>query len=277
MNSCNLSQEKKVKNIIPLIVSVMLGLAAVYFVSKLLFEKEKTETEAKVSVVVAARDLDANDELSQGALTYKDIPKSAVPKNALLWENVSLAYGQLLPHAVSEGAYILMTDIRAQATLSDCARQGEWTIPVTFSDPALVKMLMPDDEIAIISTYVGKEVVMDKDMKVSDGSGVKVNETRETSVLLPCVRVIGIANERGSFRESGSSSGTIFVSLPPQQAMILIAAQRESELYPVLRKRNDSVALNRKDGGVVNAGTFARIRKGLASAELPEIPNKDHR
>ena len=64
MNSCNLSQEKKVKNIIPLIVSVMLGLAAVYFVSKLLFEKEKTETEAKVSVVVAARDLDANDELS---------------------------------------------------------------------------------------------------------------------------------------------------------------------------------------------------------------------
>ena len=277
MNSCNLSQEKKVKNIIPLIVSVMLGLAAVYFVSKLLFEKENTETEAKVSVVVAARNLEANDELSQGALTYKDIPKSAVPKNALLWENVSLAYGQQLPHAVSEDEYILMTDIRAHATLSDCARQGEWTIPVTFSDPALVKMLMPDDEIAIISTYVGKEVVMDKDMKVSDGSGVKVNETRETSVLLPCVRVIGIANERGSFRESGSSSGTIFVSLPPQQAMILIAAQRESELYPVLRKRNDSVALNRKDGGVVNAGTFARIRKGLASAELPEIPNKDHR
>ena len=89
--------------------------------------------------------------------------------------------------------------------------------------------------------------------------------------------MIGIANENGSFREGGSSSGTVFVSLPPQQAMILIAAQRESELYPVLRKRNDSVALNRKDGGVVNAETFAGIRKGLAPAELPEVPNKDHR
>ena len=110
---------------------------------------------------------------------------------------------------------------------------------------------------------------------VSDGSGVKMTESRETSVLLPCVRVIGIANENGSFREGGSSSGTVFVSLPPQQAMILIAAQRESELYPVLRKRNDSVALNRKDGGVVNAETFAGIRKGLAPAELPEVPNKD--
>ena len=68
-----------------------------------------------------------------------------------------------------------------------------------------------------------------------------------------------------------------YQTLPPQQAMILIAAQRESELYPVLRKRNDSVALNRKEGGVVNAGTFAKIRQGLAPAELPEVPNKDHR
>ena len=265
------------KNIIPLVVSVILGLAAVYLVSRLLFENKNADLENKVSVVVAARDLDARDELSQGSLTYKDIPESAVPRNALLWENVGLAYGQQLPHAVSQDDYILMTDIRIQTTLGDCARQGEWTVPVTFSDPALVKMLMPDDEIAIISTYVSQNVSIDKDMTVSDGSGVKMTESRETSVLLPCVRVIGIANEQGSFRESGGSSGTVFVSLPPQQAMILIAAQRESELYPVLRKRNDSVALNRKDGGVVNESTFAKIRKGLTPAELPEIPNKDHR
>ena len=265
------------KNIIPLIVSVVLGLAAVYVVSKLLFEKGMTDTEPRISVVVAARDLDAYDELTHGTLTYKDIPQSAVPKNVLLWENVGLAYGQKLPHAVAQDDFIRMTDIRIQTTLSDCTRQGEWTIPVTFTDPALVKMLMPDDEIAIISTYVAKDVAIDKNMAVSDGSAVKIAESRETSVLLPCVRVIGIANERGSFREGGSSSGTVFVSLPPQQAMILIAAQRESELYPVLRKRNDSVALNRKEGGVVNAGTFAKIRQGLAPAELPEVPNKDHR
>ena len=67
------------KNIIPLIVSVVLGLAAVYVVSKLLFEKGKTDTEPRISVVVAARDLDAYDELTHGTLTYKDIPQSAVP------------------------------------------------------------------------------------------------------------------------------------------------------------------------------------------------------
>ena len=162
------------KNIIPLVVSVILGLAAVYLVSRLLFENKNADLENKVSVVVAARDLDARDELSQGSLTYKDIPESAVPRNALLWENVGLAYGQQLPHAVSQDDYILMTDIRIQTTLGDCARQGEWTVPVTFSDPALVKMLMPDDEIAIISTYVSQNVSIDKDMTVSDGSGVKM-------------------------------------------------------------------------------------------------------
>jgi Flp pilus assembly protein CpaB len=265
------------KNIIPLIVSVILGLAAVYIVSKLLFEKGNQESESKVAVVVAASDLKAYDELTQGGLTYKEIPASAVPKNALLWENVSLAYGQRMTHPVAQDDFIRLSDIRIQSSLADCARQGEWTIPVTFSDPALVQMLMPDDEIAIISTYVSKEIEMPKEAPGdSEAPGMKINEARETSVLLPCVRVLGFANSNGNFREGGSSGGTIFVSLPPQQAMILIAAQRESELYPVLRKRNDSVALNRKDGGVVNAGTFANIRNGLVPAELPEIPNKNH-
>ena len=31
-------------------------------------------------------------------------------------------------------------DFRLQTTLSDCTRQGEWTVPVTFSDSALVNM-----------------------------------------------------------------------------------------------------------------------------------------
>ena len=59
-------EAQEMKNIIPLVVSVVLGLAAVYIVSKLLFEKEENDTENKVSVVVAARALDAHDELTQG-------------------------------------------------------------------------------------------------------------------------------------------------------------------------------------------------------------------
>lgn len=265
------------KNIIPLIASVILGLAAVFIVSKMIIKQEGAQRQSTVSIVVAARNIAANEELTQGMLTNKLIPSSIVPKNALLWQNVNLAYGQKLSHDVGADEYIMMNDIREQSTLSESCRQGEWTIPVTFSDPALLKMLMPGDEIAIISTRTAKKINL---LPSSDDASEKTTwqtEQKVTSVLMPCVRILGMANSKGSFREPDGSSSTIFVSLPPQQAMILLAAQRESELYPVLRKKNDSSALNRKDGGLVTSATFDMLQKNIPTAELPYVPNKDHR
>ena len=59
------------KNVIPLIVAVILGLAAVYVVSHFLIENKSTDQETQVSVVVAARDLEAGEELLPGACSFK--------------------------------------------------------------------------------------------------------------------------------------------------------------------------------------------------------------
>lgn len=268
------------KNVIPLVVSVILGLAAVFVVSKTLFDRNQTKDEDSISIVIAARDLDPDEELSEGALTYRDVPKSVLPHGALLWENVAMIYGQRTQHAIARNDFILIGDIQLKVSLGDCSKEGEWTIPVTFSDPSLVKMLKPNDEIGIVSSYVTRKSLPPASLADPNSALPPAQqdlEARETSVLLPCVRVIGIANSSGSFREQGSSSGTIFVSLPPQQAMIVIAAQREAELYPVLRKRSDSSALNRREVGVVNEKTFEGIRKGLQSAELPAVPVENTR
>ena len=268
------------KNVIPLVVSVILGLAAVFVVSKTLFDRDETKDEEKISIITAARDIPADEELTEGSLTYRNVPKSVLPHGALLWKNVAMIYGQRAQHSIMRNDYILMSDIQLKVSLGDCSKEGEWTIPITFSDPALIKMLKPNDEIGIISTYVSRKAEPISGLQ-ENGSiippSIQESEKRETSVLLPCVRVIGIANSNGSFREPGGSSGTIFVSLPPQQAMIVIAAQREAELYPVLRKRNDPSALNRKEIGVVNEKTFEGIRKGLQSAELPSTPIENTR
>lgn len=266
------------KNVIPLVVSVILGLAAVFVVSKTLFDRAETKDEEDIAIIVAARDIDADEELTEGALTYREVPKSVLPHGALLWENVAMIYGQRAQHSIMRNDFILLSDIQLKVSLGDCSKDGEWTIPITFSDPALVKMLKPNDEIGIISTYLTKSPTPPASLANEAGTlAAQEPEKRETSVLLPCVRVIGIANSNGSFREPGSSSGTIFVSLPPQQAMIVIAAQREAELYPVLRKRNDSSALNRREIGVVNEKTFENIRKGLQSAEMPAMPIENAR
>ncbi len=126
-----------------LVVSVILGLAAVFVVSKTLFDRKEAKDEEKVSIVVAARDLDSDEELFEGALTYKDVPRSVLPHGALLWENVSMIYGQRLQHQIARNDYILISDVQLKISLGDCSKEGEWTIPITFSDPALVKMNCP--------------------------------------------------------------------------------------------------------------------------------------
>ncbi len=264
------------KSIIPLIVAVILGLAAVYIVSRTLITQENAEQEPQVSVVIAARDLVAGEELQPGSCSFKNLPKSAVPETSLLWDNVNLAYGQKLPHDIKQGSYILFEDIQLNVALADCVSGGRWLIPVTFSDPTLVKMLRPQDEIAIAASYANREKapvkqnseIMDQEQPAAIET--EVEESRETVVLFPCVEVIGLDNEKGLFREAGSSTATIFVCLPPRQAMILLAAQREAELYPILRRRNDSAAMNRRDIGSVNSKTFQKLRSGLETAELPD-------
>ena len=60
------------KNIIPLVVSVILGLAAVFFVSKMIVNQDASQKQSMISITVAARDIAANDELTQGMLTYNN-------------------------------------------------------------------------------------------------------------------------------------------------------------------------------------------------------------
>ena len=265
------------KNIIPLIVSVILGLAAVFVVSKMIVNQNTSQNQSTVSITVAARNVAANEELTQGMLTYKSIPVSLAPKNVLLWENVNLAYGQKLTHDVSADEFIMLNDIRDQSTLSESCRQGEWTIPVTFSDPALVKMLLPGDEIAIVATRGAAKINVTPGASDVEGKPMAMAEQKVTSVLLPCVQVLGLSGANGSFRERDGSTATIFISLPPQQAVVVLAAQREAELYPVLRKKNDTSAVNRKDGGVFTTAMFDALQNNIPGAELPLVPNKDHR
>ena len=262
------------KNIIPLIVAVLLGLAAVYMVSRVLIENKDTEQEAQVSVVVAARDLDAGEEILPGACSFKNIPESAVPKSAILWDSVSLTYGQKLPRAIKRDNYIMFDDIQLTISLADCVSSGKWLVPVTFSDPTLVKMLRPQDEIAIAATYAHTSVVQPKltteELIENPEAATKTDlkEERETIILFPCIEVIGLDNSNGLFRESGNQTATIYVSLPPRQATILLAAQHEAELFPILRKRNDPSVRDRAEIGSVNSKTFENVRSGLETAIL---------
>ena len=272
------------KNSIPLVVSVLLGLAAVFAVSRGMKGKSSRAEADTVSIVVAATDIDAGGEFGENNLSFVEVPVEAAPRNALRWENVSLAHGQRPQRSLQAGDQVMFSDIKPSLTLAECAREGEWTIPVTFADGSLVEMLNVDDEIAILATFdnsaknLALETLNTTNLAdiVKAAARDRLESVKVTTVLMPKVRVLGLGGRGRSFRDAGNGNGTstIFVSLPPQQAAILVTAQQMAELHPVLRKRGDKTAMSRLDGGVVTSATFERLTKKLAPAELPEMPNK---
>ena len=255
------------KNIIPIIVAVVVALAAVFAVSRMR-GKQGTMQEEMVEVVTATRDLEPKEVIKEGFVTPRLVPKKALPAQSIPWSKLNIVLGQEVLRSVAKGDYILLNDVGMNRTLSNLVTNGEWAVPVTFSDDSLLQFIQPGDEIAIWATYATQRVIQNKDLSAQP----TVIEEKATSVLFPCVRILDIGTGDGIRREEGVRSKTIMIALPPQQAGLLIAAQRIAELYPALRHTNDTSVRNRLDTGVIDDSTFAATREGLKPVRLPVIP-----
>lgn len=257
------------KNSIPLIIAVVLGLAAVFVVSRMMKGKSETR-EGSVLVVAATRDLSNKEEVRDGYIRAKEIPQSALSPRHVLWSKANIVMGQTMLRSVAKDDVIMLNDVGMSKSMSLLLGDGEWAVPVTFSDNGITQFLQPGDEIAILGTFSVKKTIPSKDLSAEP----IVVEERATSVIFPSVRILDIGSGDGISREEGVNARAVIVALPPQQAATLVAAQRIAELYPALRRANDPSSLNRLDGGVVDDTTFLDLRKGLTPVKVPEIPGK---
>ena len=247
------------KNIIPLIVAVILGLVAVFAVSRTIAGKDESK-EQKVEVVAASRMLEEGESLSEGFIYARSVAVSSLPKQHVKWNNRNMIIGQKLVHSVAKGDYVLLSDVGG-VTLSkgNIIGDGEWGVPVSFADNTLVKMLQPGDEIAIVGTYKLQQTV--KKGKDVD-AGTDVIQRTVTTVIFPRVRILEL------------TGGGVLLSLPPQQALALTAIQQQADLFPLLRKTNDTKAMNRKDGGIYEDRTLTELADGLNHIEIPAVPSE---
>ena len=72
------------KNFIPLVLAVLLGLSAVLAVGRLL-QSRKQAVERTASVVAVARDVTAGEVLTADSVMEKRVPVSARPAQAIFW------------------------------------------------------------------------------------------------------------------------------------------------------------------------------------------------
>lgn len=246
------------KNVIPLITAVLLGLAAVFAVSKTMKKTEKPEERTR-NVLIVTAEIAQGELIQESRIAVKVIPESAAPKNCIDEANMSFTFNQRAKRPIAKGDYLLYADIELDQSKSRALGDGQWGVPVTFADGVLLKMLQPGDDIAIIGTFSYKEKV--KTGKNADAEVQEMNRT-VTAVIYPRVSILEI---------NGSS---VLLSLPPQQAVALTAIQRKARLYPILRKKKDDNALNRMNGGKFEDAALTDMVKGLQSIAIPLVPTE---
>lgn len=250
------------KNAIPLVLSVLLGLAAVFAVSRVI-SSNNAKVEEKIMVVAAARDLKKGEVIAEGFFMPKEVALSAVPAQAIIWSRAPMIIGQKLIQPITSGNYIFMNDVGMSQGMGNVVGEGEWAVAIQIADKAMASILQGGDEIAIVGTFN-----LEKKKPAQDGTNQPGKSAKEvTMVIFPKVRILEVGS-----KDRNSSGATIVVLLPPQQAQTLIAAQRVAEIYPVLRRPNDTTALNRLDAGVVTLDTFSAMLDDLETVVVPKIP-----
>ena len=163
----------------------------------------------------------------------------------------------------------MMRDIFTESRLSETVEPGKWAIPIHFENMDIIEFVHGGDEIAIFGTLTTKEIK--ESLNAKAGEQPEVIEHQATIVVLPAAHVM---DTRVGSAETGRDS-VIILSLPPQQANILTAAQAQGQikLYAALRNGRDDKALNRLDAGLVDERTFQEMVKGIENIRLPERPN----
>jgi Flp pilus assembly protein CpaB len=252
------------KNFIPIILAVLLGLAALFAVGRLLTAR-KQATEKTTTVVAVARDVTAGEALTSDSIMEKKVPISARPAQAIFWSRAEMVVGQKALRSIAQGDYVLLSDVGLSRSMADIVGEGEWAVSLTVQAGGISRIVQPGDEVAVIGTFR-----ISSQVKTADLSAAPEEVAREaTLVLFPRVRVLDV----GTLSTGGeATAGELILALPPQQAQVLVAAQAKAKLTLALRRPGDDAAINRMDTGMVNEETFDKLLQGLDPYEMPKIP-----
>jgi len=249
------------KNIIPLITAVLLGVAAVFAVSRTLKQQDRpVENMRNVLIVTSA--INPGELILENKIATRSVPESAAPKNCIDATSLSYAANQRATRQIAKGDYLQYTDIELDQSKSNMLGDGQWGVPVSFSDTSLLKMLRPGDDIAIIGSFSYQE---EKREGLNADSPIQTVTKNVTAVIYPRVSILEI------------NGNTVLLSMNPQQAIALTAIQRKASLYPLLRKKNDEKALNRKDGGKFEDSALSDMLKDLNNNITIPLSDTDSR
>ena len=223
-----------VRPTLPLILSIALGTAAVLMVRNYITGEKKAMKKGlePVRIVVARRNIPANEPLEVEWVAARPVPKKFVHANAIYPEEVDLIIGRELVYPVRAGDPILWMDFKGGERyrgFSTMIKEGERAMTIRVEETSTIAgLIQPGDHIDILGSF----------RPVSEGKA----DPETTITLLQNVVILAlgqVTSARSGMRHDRSSSSMLTILVTPEEASLLIHAQRVGKLYNVLRNPED--------------------------------------
>lgn len=226
-----------VRPTLPLILSIALGTAAVLMVRNYITGENNAMNKGlePVRIVVARRNIPANEPLEVEWVAARAVPKKFVHANAIYPEEVDLIISRELVYPIRAGDPILWMDFKGGERyrgFSTMIKESERAMTVRVDEMSTIAgLIQPGDHIDMLGTF----------KRTSDSRDSR-NEMETTITLLQNVVVLAIGqitSARSGMRKDRSASGMLTILVTPEEAALLIHAQRVGKLYNVLRNPED--------------------------------------
>ena len=252
------------KNKIPLIVAIVLGIIAILAVR---FYVQRVEQEARLKlkgahVVAAKEDIKAGTEIDPDLVAVQG---SADSVHTAAGHPGSMELKQILGHKtrvpLRAGQIILWSDLESERRggLSALIPEGDGAFTVNISQGISSSLIQPNDHIDIIASFA-----IPKD---NPSSAAPVASSRQASdmvnvVLLQNVTVLTVGDTMGGAAQAqpgdraGSGAMSLSVTLP--EAQLLMFAAQHGELGAVLRREG---AIDTRPRNELPRVTFEAIEK----------------
>ena len=237
------------KNTLPLILAVLLGLAAVFSVNRTL-ARSSTGQEKNIQVVVATHELSPSSTLGSGDCGTISIRESALIRGRHIEAaDLPRIEGQSVVRRIAKDSPIFWNDLDIDAGGPKVGK-GEFLVDIRFQNSPLVSRLKEHDEIAIAALQTIDEP--EERRTTNENVPTRFRRVQRLSVLFPRVKVHSVEN------------GTVFVSVPPEKALQLQMAALSFQLYPFLRRKDDNANDRPGVGGSVSGAdlTVDKLKLG---------------
>lgn len=263
------------KNIVPLIVALLLGVFAIVGVKNYMSKKDQEvidKTAPKI-VIVAKKDIPAGTRLTKAMLAQRSLPGQMLPPNVITPQNVNDIDGQAVNRDMYEGEAFLWSYLGAQTQrkkLSEVITLDERATTISVDNVSGVDgYIHPNDRVDV---YLSVQVPTKKEQKVPSQQGdlvtIEVDDTKDVVfMLLQNVSVIATGPSFGKGHvETQQDYGTVTLSLTPTEAGLLKFAGETGKISLTLR--------NPQDFGEVSKVDIFDINSILDVAKLREVQNE---